>query len=176
MHKSVGEYLFRNNAVTVGKCQHRHQLCLQIRREPRVRLGRYISRLKCPFPADYASVAICRDLDPASIMHALRTRSVYATSGVRIWLRLWVEGVPMGGVVRADGRLRAEVEIRAGAAIGRACLVLPGAELDLDAGGAADWEGHVDVDAVRPGFVYLRVVRSDGECAWSSPVFLDAEV
>ncbi|MBW2260942.1 MAG: DUF3604 domain-containing protein [Deltaproteobacteria bacterium] len=131
-----------------------------------------VSRRRDAHRTGFAAV-ISHDLDPASIMRALRERSVYATSGERIWLRLWVEGVPMGGEVRTDGRVRVEVEIRAGAAIGRACLVLPGAELELDAGGAADWEGHVDVDAVRPGFVYLMVVRSDGECAWSSPVFLD---
>ena len=119
------------------------------------------------------TAVISRDLDRASVMHALRARSVYATSGERIWIRLWVAGVPMGGVTAEPGPLRAEVEMRAGAPVRRACLVMPGSEVELATGGAADWAGGVDVDPPRPGFVYLRVVRADNECAWSSPVFLD---
>jgi hypothetical protein len=119
------------------------------------------------------TAVIARDVDRDSVMRALRSRSVYATSGERIWLRLWVDGVPMGGVLDAGGRVRAEVEIRAGAPLARACLVLPGSERRLEVEGQSSWSGSVELDPPRPGFVYLRVVRGDGECAWSSPVFLD---
>ncbi len=119
------------------------------------------------------TAVVARDLDRGSVMRALRTRSVYATSGERIWLRLWVEGVAMGGELEADGSVRAEVEIRAGAPLARACLVLHGSERELDAAGRERWAGSVELDAPAPGFVYLKVVRRDGECAWTSPVFLD---
>ena len=49
-----------------------------------------------------------------------------------------------------------------------------GAEIDLEVtGDRLSWQGSLRAPA---RFVYVRVIRGDGECAWSSPVFIDRPV
>jgi hypothetical protein len=121
------------------------------------------------------TAVMARTLSRDEVLGALRERRVYATSGARIWLRLWVDGWPMGSEVGARGsRVHAQVEVRAGAELESVSLVMADGEEEIETGGRdVAWSGTLRVRSAGPSFVYLRVVRKDGECAWSSPVFID---
>ncbi len=118
---------------------------------------------------------IAATLDRHAVMEAIKARRVYATTGEKIWLRLWVEGRPMGSVVDAGrgSMVRVKVQVEAGGPLAAVSLVTAGSEIPLDvAGDRVDWEIDLDLAPDAARFLYVRVVRSDGECAMSSPVFL----
>jgi hypothetical protein len=111
-------------------------------------------------------------LDRAAVLDALRTRRCYATSGVKILLDVTVDGAPMGSTIRASGSaLVVEVRARGTAKIARVDLVGPDGVLESVAIDADEADFRRETSA---GFVYARVVQTDGEMAWSSPVFVDA--
>jgi hypothetical protein len=103
-----------------------------------------------------------------AILAALIARRCYATSGAKILLDVCADGMPMGAEL-AD-RTTAEFQVRA---VGTA----PVARLELvsERGVLAACEGTgptVQLTARAGGrYVYARVVQTDGEMAWSSPVF-----
>jgi hypothetical protein len=94
------------------------------------------------------------------VLEALRNRSVYATNGPRIWLRVWLED-----------ELRFAV---AGTApIDRVDIIRSGGVIEsLDAEGRAEWSQTLEIEPLDNGdYVYVRVVQIDGGAAWSSPFF-----
>ncbi|NLH48847.1 MAG: DUF3604 domain-containing protein [Myxococcales bacterium] len=114
------------------------------------------------------------------IFAALRARSAYATTGARIWLDFSLGATPLGQLAPAGAApdLRftvhaveplARVEILRGDLDAKKITVpfkLESAEYDL----AGQWR---DPQPVRHAFYYLRVTQSDGQMAWSSPIWLD---
>jgi hypothetical protein len=123
------------------------------------------------------------ELSREAILDALRRRRVYATSGARIYLRVSLQGHPMGSAVTgfgspaadtdplpAEARLRIhvvgtdEIEsvdvIRSGAAVER--VPVDGSETELAAEVLEFGSGE---------YLYVRVIQEDGAMAWSSPIF-----
>lgn len=125
------------------------------------------SRKRDPYRTGLTAVQ-CAELTREAVFEALRTRRCYATSGAKILLDVRVNGQPMGSELTADAL---EVEVHA---VGEG----PIARVDLvtEAGVAATFPGDGDElrarGTVRGRFVYVRVVQTDGEMAWSSPVFV----
>ena len=118
-----------------------------------------------------------------SILATLRARRVYATNGPRIFLRVELDGAPMGSILEAaaiptDPSTQA-LEVRtAGTAVidhidvvrGRAGA--PAAVEPSPGDGEREWSGRRDIPRLAAGdYVYVRIVQVDGGAAWSSPIY-----
>ena len=122
------------------------------------------------------------ELTRDAVLDSLRQRRVYATSGARIYLRVSIEGYPMGTTVvahdaknadaiaaQAQLRIRVvgtdEIErvevIRSGAIVNEAEVDGPQATLGTTVENLASGE-----------YVYVRIIQADGSMAWSSPIFV----
>lgn len=129
------------------------------------------SRKRDPYRTGLTAVQ-ARERTRAAIYQALRERRCYATSGAKILLDVTVNGAPMGSELRTNDLLRVRVEAEGVATIAR---------IDLMGANGALWSTPVDRLAtvieveLRASVIYARVVQVDGEMAWSSPVFIDAE-
>ena len=102
------------------------------------------------------------------VMDALWARRCYATSGAKILLEVRADDAPMGSAL--DDRDAAAFEVRAvgTAAITELALIGPGGVLAR----CTPQADEATLEArVGGSYVYARVVQSDGEMAWSSPVF-----
>ena len=108
-----------------------------------------------------------------SIWQALRDRQTFATTGARIILDVRANGQPAGGIVETAGPVDVCVRAHACAPIERVDLLrgdrrlaswLPGA---LDA--ALDF---TDAQPLRENAYYVRLRQTDGEYAWSTPVWV----
>jgi hypothetical protein len=117
-------------------------------------------------------------LDRDSVLAALRSRRVYATSGPRILVEFGVSGARMGEVLRLPtGAPARQIYARA---VGTGPLarldVVKNGEVRFSIEGAEETLELVaeDTDPIRPGeYLYLRVMQADGGLAWSSPVFVE---
>lgn len=109
-----------------------------------------------------------RSLSRADIMEALVARRCYATSGAKILLDVTADGAPMGSALSDRAAADFRVHALGTAAIARLELVGPDGVI-----AAAEGRGNEASLDARAGaaFVYARVVQSDGEMAWASPVF-----
>lgn len=116
----------------------------------------------------------------AAIASALRARSVYATSGPRIYLRVDLDGLPMGSVLdapigsEADGSQVLSWEIAAETTLERLDIIRRGATtISIRLEGERDMMGSMEMPVLGPGdWLYLRVIQRDGGAAWSSPFFV----
>ena len=117
-----------------------------------------------------------------SIRNTLRARSVYATNGPRIFLRVELEGAQMGAVLEAaklpsDRAPHLDVRVAGTAPIASIDVVRgkTGAEASVESftvEGEREWSGRREIDPLEPGdYVYVRVVQKDGGAAWSSPIY-----
>ncbi len=113
-------------------------------------------------PSGGLAAIFTEDLTRSGVLEALRNRSVYATNGPRIWLRVWLtEGLrfSVAGTAPID---RADI-IRRGRPI-----------LSLRGEGRMEWSETIPLEPLGPGdYVYVRVVQQDGGAAWSSPFFYE---
>ncbi|HAC79362.1 MAG TPA: hypothetical protein DCG06_03635 [Deltaproteobacteria bacterium] len=115
-----------------------------------------------------------------AIARALRARSVYATSGPRIYLRVDLDGLPMGSVLdapiggEADRTQVLSWEIAAETSLERVDIIRRGARvMSIRLDGERDLAGSIEVPVLGPGdWLYLRAVQRDGGAAWSSPFFV----
>lgn len=125
-------------------------------------------------------------LDEDSILHALRTRQVYATSGPRIWLDARLGEHPMGSLVPASearGPLTLQVEIAGTADLHYVEIIRRGATTErirLDerdpasSTGAMEARLDTEISGLESGdYLYLRMLQSDGALAWSSPFYIE---
>lgn len=133
-----------------------------------------VARKRDPFRTGLTAVQ-ATERTRAAILAAIRERRCYATSGVPISLDVIADGVhPMGSEIRcgAGGRVRIEVRARGTAPIREVALVGSGGVIARADGRGI--EGALECEA-GAGWAYAKVVQEDGEMAWSSPVFVDAE-
>ncbi len=132
-----------------------------------------VARKRDPFRTGLAAVQATARTRTA-ILHALRARRCYATSGAKILLDVrattdTVTDAPMGAALDAGHATirviaHGTAPIRALRLVGR-----DGVTLACVAGHGPD----ASLEAVVSGpFAYARVEQEDGELAWSSPVFL----
>lgn len=105
-----------------------------------------------------------------AILEAIRARRCYATSGAKILLEVDVAGFPMGSELDIEGRVDVHVRALGTTDIARVELMTPQGVAAFDEPGSpsVSFVGEVDAD-----YVYCRVTQTDGEMAWSSPIFFN---
>jgi hypothetical protein len=116
----------------------------------------------------------------ASIWDAIYHRTVYATTGERIYLEFAINGQPMGSEI--DNGTAATIEARAIGTdvIERVDVVKydgTGGWRNLyeAAPGNFFWDDViVDSGLSENSLYYLRITQEDGHMAWSSPIWVDA--
>ncbi len=111
-----------------------------------------------------------------AVFDALYARRCYATTGTRIILDFSANGRPMGSelTAKAGKQLRFHCSVRGTTDLDHVELVRNGEViwrmmelrcLELDA--------EIQEAAAPSAFYYLRVSQTDGEMAWSSPIWID---
>jgi hypothetical protein len=131
-----------------------------------------VARKRDPFRTGLTAILATANTREA-IFEALRARRCYATSGVPIFLDLDANGAPMGSELRIAWGATVAVRVVAAAASRITSLSLVGVD-----GPCAEATGTTEASletAVGAGWWYARVVTSDGEMAWSSPIFVDVD-
>ncbi len=107
------------------------------------------------------------------LWQAIRERRTYATTGARIILRVAVNGHGAGSEVEISGPARVQIQAHACAPVERLDLIRNDRclrswypqTLDIDL-------VHVDERPLRDGAYYVRLRQTDGEYAWSTPVWV----
>lgn len=108
------------------------------------------------------------------VFGALRDRTVYAASNVRVILNFSVSGKPMGSIIKCREQKVLHVKIFAASEV-------PVALIEIIKNGEVLKKTEVNKQVtdvsfedrdVQPGYCYARVTRQDGEMAWSSPVWI----
>ena len=117
-----------------------------------------------------------RALTREAVLEALRARQTYATNGPRIFLRVELDGQPMGSFAefRADeaGESRLQVEVLAPEPIVAVDLIRSGVSVRIPVDGETQWTLDRRIPVLRPGeYHYVRVVTEGEGAAWSSPIF-----
>ena len=104
-----------------------------------------------------------------AILDAIRARRCYATSGAKILLDVEVAGFPMGSELEIEGPVEVRVHALGTTDIARVELMTPEGVVASDEPNApsVSFIGRVEAP-----YVYCRVTQTDGEMAWSSPVFM----
>ena len=124
-------------------------------------------RKRDPFRTGLTAV-LASERTREAILDAIRSRRCYATSGAKILLDVRADGHPMGSEVANAGP--AEVHVRAVGTTDVDCV-----ELVTPQGVVASEQPRSPsvtfVSSVSASYVYCRVTQSDGEMAWSSPIF-----
>lgn len=106
-----------------------------------------------------------------AILRAIRRRQCYATSGTRIELDVRVGKAPMGSFLTTRDEIHVRAVARGSSTIKTLAFVGPDGVVAEVAGHGAD--AALDARVQLP-YVYARVEQTDGEMAWSSPIFTDA--
>ena len=117
------------------------------------------------------------ELTREAVWEALWNRRCYATTGARIVVDFRVDGEPMGSIIHGSAfseghRLEARI---VGDAPLAAVSILRGREVIYSCN-TASTEVCIDFHDEPPGgasnYYYVRATQSDGEMAWSSPVWI----
>jgi len=107
-----------------------------------------------------------------SIWQAIRERRTYATTGARVILQMTVNGRRAGSEIESSGPVRVQVRAHACAPVERVDLIRNDRCLRSWRTGALDVDLlHVDERPLRDGAYYVRLRQTDGEYAWSTPVW-----
>jgi hypothetical protein len=131
-------------------------------------------QIHTPFPGGLCAIW-AKDLTRASLFNALRQRHCYGTTGARIIVRFAIGGSPMGSVVeRAAKPLPMQIEVCGTAPIERIEVVR-----DLDTSHTFTGNGRTHVkeefecETKQPAMFYLRIRQTDGQRAWTSPIWVE---
>ncbi|MFK7898100.1 MAG: CehA/McbA family metallohydrolase [Myxococcota bacterium] len=124
-----------------------------------------------------------RELSRPALLESLRRRHTFATNGIRPFLEVHLDDVPMGGALQAapsqsrtqGAELTLRIRYEGTEPIQRIDLIRSGRIASLEG------ESRISLDLMRtippllPGeFHYVRIIQEDGGVAWSSPIFVDA--
>jgi len=127
-------------------------------------------RFRCGMTA-----ALMNRLDRQSLINALRERKTYATTGARILLSFSISGIAMGDLGTTKAPI-IKIVVHGCSPIKQVEIIKDGEvvfckeENKLDV--SIEWK---DPELPkRRHFYYLRVVQTDGQMAWSSPIWIDA--
>jgi len=129
------------------------------------------------YPGGLTAV-LADELSAESIWRSLWNRRCYGTSGARIILEFFADGLPMGSEYFTSSTPRLQGRIIGTAAIKHAELLRhngAGYTAVWSAGGLGHSQEAFDFRDAEGGgevFYYLRVEQEDGHCAWSSPIWL----
>lgn len=119
-------------------------------------------------------------LTRSAILDAIRARRVYATTGSRAVLRFHMGSTPMGGSQTLQGPTEPRtlsLVVFGDAPIAEATLVKNNRDIAVRKGTdrfmSLDW---TDESPARTGdYYYVRIVQTDGEWIFSSPIWIDVE-
>ncbi|NLO04205.1 MAG: CehA/McbA family metallohydrolase [candidate division WS1 bacterium] len=115
------------------------------------------------------------DLTRGSVWDAMHARRCYATTGTRIVLDFRVNGAIMGSEIEkpADDINLIEADVTGTAPVDRIELVRDGEVIcSKPCSGMTETLRVEEGCPEEPCFYYLRVFQTDGEMAWSSPVWV----
>ncbi len=119
------------------------------------------------------TAAVMCDLDRRSLIHALRQRRTYATTGARILLEFSAAELPMGAEGQAD-EVECEVAVHGKDTITLAEIVKDGEVVCAHECNALDvslsWRDPESPTVEH--YYYVHVVQADGQQAWSSPIWI----
>jgi hypothetical protein len=122
--------------------------------------------------------AYARTLTREGLWEAFFARRVYATNGVRIVLSVKVDDVPMGGELSVAGGQRAKLTFwtRLDGFLDRVEVMRDETLVQTFRGEANqihEFAGEMAVDAAAgPQAYYVKVIQTNGGCAWSSPIWV----
>jgi hypothetical protein len=129
------------------------------------------------------------ELNRGAIRKALLARSVYATTGARIWLEVELDGHPMGSSIALEEKENTEdprdtpsskrpesqqlhIYTVADSPLERIDIVRSGQVTTIPLQGELEWTEDRTIPTLQPGeYCYVRVIQLDGGVAWSSPIF-----
>jgi len=114
-----------------------------------------------------------KKLTREAIFDALWNRQTYATTNCRIYLDFTVCGQPMGSRIEAKGPRPVHVYAASEEPIARIEIVRNGEDWAHVEPNQMEAALDVDDDASDPAYYYARVTRTDGQMAWSSPVWVE---
>jgi hypothetical protein len=114
-----------------------------------------------------------RELTRESIFDALWNRRVYATTNVRVILRFSVDGNPMGSQVTVGNTMGVRIFCASDVPVARVDLVHSGDDQMSIGSGERTVEEELSIETSPGGWIYVRILRQDGEMAWSSPVWYE---
>ena len=136
---------------------------------------------------------ITEALDRPALLETLRRRQTFATNGIRPFLEVHLDEVPMGGSlsvpIRRGGNgeiehesgltkhpeLRLHIRYEATSPVKRIDLIRSGRIAQIPVENEISLDLVRMIPALRPGdFHYVRIVEEGGGTAWSSPIFVDA--
>jgi len=126
------------------------------------------------------TVALARELSREGIVEALRARRFYSSRDRNLRLEFTLDGEDMGAAVsRAAGKLPCVVSVSdpdAGDTIARMEAVVDGKIVASasPAKSSCRWIAPISLNRGRH-YVYVRVTETDGNQAWSSPVWVQAQ-
>lgn len=116
------------------------------------------------------------ELTPQDLWRSLWNRRVYGTTGARMVLELYADGLPMGSEYFCPEAPRLHGGVIGTAPLKRAELLRHdrrGYAVAWSAAGPAEAAFDLtDGDLQGEGFYYLRAEQVDGHCAWSSPIWV----
>lgn len=130
-------------------------------------------QIHTPFPGGLCAVW-AKELTRESLFAALRQRQCYGTTGARIIVRFSAAGAPMGATAERSGDWTAmQIEVRGTAPIDRIEVVrdLQVARVVLG-GGRTHVKEEFECNTKQPAVFYLRVRQTDGQRAWTSPIWV----
>ena len=123
-------------------------------------------------------------LDRASLLGAMRSRHTFATNGIRPWLDVRLDEVPMGATLRTstDGTEEGgtdtghllRIRYEGTAPVEGVDLVRSGRVATVDGEGVLSYSLDREIPRLSPHeFHYVRIRQEDGGVAWSSPIFAE---
>lgn len=117
------------------------------------------------------TAVFAEELTRDGIFAALRRRNVYGTTGDRIFVEFRVDGALMGSEIPASGAPELSIRVAGTSDIASIMVVRDGAEVHrwLHLGSVVDlsWQ-----DETAGSYYYAVIHQTNGEMAWTSPVFL----
>ena len=119
------------------------------------------------------TAALLPDLTRRSLLHALRERATYATTGARLLLDFAIGELPMGAVGQVE-QVICRFAVHGTTPLARVEIIRDGQQVWYAQPDALDCT-HAWADPnplAGEHWYYLRVTQADGEMAWSSPIWV----
>lgn len=124
-------------------------------------------------PSGGLAAILAKERTREAVLEALRARRVYATNGVRMILRMTVDGAPMGSVV-GGGPVEVELRVLGTADVEQVSLIGRTGEVASAVGAGPALHRTWTVEPAPGGdFLYARVLQADGGVGWTSPVWIE---
>jgi len=114
-----------------------------------------------------------KELTRESVWQAMDDRNVYATTGPRILLDFQVGGKAMGQTFRSKAPIDIHIGVHATGSIDRAEVISNGEVIRSFSPGTMDFQTDFKQENFSgQAYYYLRIIQSDGEMAWSTPIWV----